>query len=285
MSRVPPNEPRTDDRALIDDHAGALSESTERPGKSGEKLGSGDPSAEKSGDVSEQCRPSSNADFKQEESSSSASEVREAAEESDWQLFENAIKQWNNTVASLTSPERIARYAKYNDDPITKREGFIAAAVLPGEDFEECKDFVAHLCSDLQLEGSVEQRLGLVLASYLWRLDHLDIFDRAQRARAKYAKYFDNPSRHAWRLAQIEMSSHWHANWIRKMVLDDEEEGPRKLALESLRLTRESKEMWDAMKRKWSSAKENTADNPTVPLPADQIQTDPEGSERRGGRF
>ena len=152
-----------------------------------------------------------------------APETCESTNQADFEVLEKLIKEYNDIAESLTSPEKLTRDAKYNDDQIKEHVAFVAAPVLPGENFEEFNDLVAEICDDLQLQGDVEQGLGLVLASHFWRLNHLGIFNKAQRARAKYGKYFRNPSRHAWRVAQLSIIAHCRAGWNRELAIAKDE--------------------------------------------------------------
>ena len=79
--------------------------------------------------------------------------------------LERTVKEYNRNVDALTGPELLAYFAKYNDDPILKRDGFVAAEVLPGEDAKEFENLVRGLFIDQQLEGEFQRRLGLVIAS------------------------------------------------------------------------------------------------------------------------
>ena len=51
---------------------------------------------------------------------------------------------------------QVDKEAKFIDDPILKREGFIAAAVLPGEKLKDFESVLAEVFKDLQLEGEPE---------------------------------------------------------------------------------------------------------------------------------
>jgi hypothetical protein len=189
--------------------------------------------------------------------------------ESDLEYLERAVKAFNKAVDARTSPERLARYAKYVDDPILKREGFVAAGVLPGEDPKEFEDLLAEVVNDLQLEGEVQLRIGLVITCYLWRLNNLEIFDKAQRARAKYGKYFKNASRLGWRVAQLAILSHMEGDRLREMALKKEER-------ELIKLFNEASEQMAPMNSNKAAADVSVADKMKAMQLVKQLRFEPE---------
>jgi hypothetical protein len=255
MSTVPPDEPETDAAAPPDKEN--LDPKSSRP----------DPGPDADGskhlgvDPTENLKPDS---------------ADKDPNESDLQYLERAVKAFNKSIDARTSPERLAHYAKYIDDPILKREGFVAAGVLPGEDPKEFEDLLAEVFKDLQLESEVQRRIGLVITCCLWRLNNLEIFDKAQRARAKYGKYFKDASHVGWRVAQLSIMAHMEGDRLREMVLNKEERELMEGFSNALKPISEASEQMAAITSNKAAADVSVADQMKAMELVKQLRFEPE---------
>jgi hypothetical protein len=66
-----------------------------------------------------------------------------------------------------------------------KHGGFSATTILPGESASEFEQQHREVIAELNLEGALENEIGLSLAHLLWRKKNLPIFSKAERARQR----------------------------------------------------------------------------------------------------
>src|SRR5690349_21564659 len=69
--------------------------------------------------------------------------------------------------------------------PSLKHGAFSATTILPGESETEFKQMHQSIIAELNLEGVLEQEVGLSLAHRIWRKGHLAIFLTAEHAQAR----------------------------------------------------------------------------------------------------